>query len=241
MYLMRLDDASEYMNTENWERMENVLMRYGICPIFGIIPKCKDSAFCRDYPENRDVWDVFHRWIDNGWTPALHGYEHVYCSKNGGLNPYVENSEFAGLPYEEQKAKISDGYNILKSHDIKPDIFFAPSHTFDKNTLCALKDNTDIRIISDTIATDIYFEDDFYYIPMISSNTRNIPASLTTFCYHPNTMTDASFDNLEKFLEENKDKFLKFDKSLLKKRKLSVKDKAIRKAYFTVRRFRDIK
>lgn len=241
MYLMRLDDAAEYMNIDNWERMERILSRYGICPVFGIIPKCKDLAFCRDYEKNDKVWDIFHRWIDMGWTPALHGYEHIYCTKDCGINPYADGSEFAGLSYEEQKVKIVDGYRILKDHSIEPDIFFAPSHTFDENTLRALKENTDIRIISDTIATDIYFEKDFYYIPMISSGARDISVPFTTFCYHPNTMTDASFESLEKFLANNKDKFVKFDKSLLKERKLSLKDKAIRKAYFTVRRFRDIK
>lgn len=241
MYLMRLDDAAEYMNIENWNRMEKLLSRYGVCPVFGIIPNCKDKGFCKKFEKNEAVWDVFRRWIDRGWTPALHGYEHVYCTKNMGINPYVANSEFAGLPYEEQEEKIVKGYGILKSHSIVPDIFFAPSHTFDENTLRALKENTDIRIISDTIATDIYFEDDFYYIPMISSNTRSIPAECTTFCYHPNTMTDASFEALEKFLESNKDKFIKFDKGLLKKRKLSFKDKMIRKAYFAIRRFRHIK
>ena len=241
MYLLRLDDAAEYMNIENWERMEKLLSAYAICPVFGIIPACRDKGFCRLYEKNDGAWQIFERWINKGWTPALHGYEHIYCTGDGGINPYTDGSEFAGLPYDEQKEKIRNGYEILLSHGIKPQIFFAPSHTFDKNTLRALKENTDIRIISDTIATDIYFEDDFYFLPIISSNTRSIPAEFTTFCYHPNTMNDAAFENLEEFLKSNSDKFIKFDISLLKKRKLSLKDKALRKAYFTVRRFRDIK
>ena len=241
MYLLRLDDAAEYMNIENWERMEKLLSAYGICPVFGIIPACRDKGFCRLYEKNDGAWQIFERWINKGWTPALHGYEHIYCTRDGGINPYTDGSEFAGLPYDEQKEKVRNGYEILLSHGIKPQIFFAPSHTFDKNTLRALKENTDIRIISDTIATDIYFEDDFYFLPMISSNTRSIPAEFTTFCYHPNTMNDAAFEKLEEFLKSNSDKFIKFDISLLKKRKLSLKDKALRKAYFTVRRFRDIK
>lgn len=241
MYLLRLDDAAEYMNTENWSRMEKLLTKYGVRPIFGIIPNCKDKMFCQQYEKNEKVWDTFDKWIEMGWTPALHGYEHVYCTEDAGVNPYAKCSEFAGLPYDEQKDKIEKGYAILKSHNIEPKIFFAPSHTFDENTLLALKDSTDIRIISDTIATDIYFENDFYYLPMISSNVRPVSAELTTFCYHPNTMTDAAFETLESFLKEHKDKFIPFSESLLKKRELSLKDKSIRKAYFTVRRFRKIK
>lgn len=241
MYLFRLDDAAEYMNKENWERMEKLLSKYDICPIFGIIPDCRDKNFCSRYEKDENAWNVFEKWIEMGWVPALHGYEHVYCTDDAGINPYVHGSEFAGLPYEEQRKKIEKGYAVLKSHGIIPEIFFAPSHTFDRNTLRALKENTDIRVISDTIAADVYFENDFYFLPMISSNARPVSAALTTFCYHPNTMTDVAFESLENFLRNNKDRFIRYDKSLLKKRKLSFKDKLIRKAYFTVRRFRKIK
>ena len=30
---MRLDDASEYMDVEKWQRMENLLDKYGIKPM----------------------------------------------------------------------------------------------------------------------------------------------------------------------------------------------------------------
>jgi len=55
-----------------------------------------------------------------------------------------------------QKQKIRDGYAILKEYGLTPKYFFAPSHTFDENTLVALKECSDIRIISDTIATKPY-------------------------------------------------------------------------------------
>lgn len=32
-YIMRLDDASEYMDVEKWQRMENLLDKYGIKPM----------------------------------------------------------------------------------------------------------------------------------------------------------------------------------------------------------------
>ena len=38
-YLLRLDDASNFMDVEKWLRMERLLDQYGIKPIFGIIPK----------------------------------------------------------------------------------------------------------------------------------------------------------------------------------------------------------
>jgi hypothetical protein len=37
-YILRLDDASDYMDLEKWTRVESLVDKYGIKPIFGIIP-----------------------------------------------------------------------------------------------------------------------------------------------------------------------------------------------------------
>ena len=42
-YIMRLDDASEYMDVEKWQRMEDLLDKYHIKPIVGVIPDNQDS------------------------------------------------------------------------------------------------------------------------------------------------------------------------------------------------------
>lgn len=76
---------------------------------------------------------------------------------------------------------IQHGVDVLKGHDIKPKVFFAPSHIFDENTLVALKEESDIRIISDTIANDVYFENDFYFIPKQSGRVRKLPFKVCTF------------------------------------------------------------
>ena len=81
-----------------------------------------------------------------------------------GLNPVWNRSEFAGVPLDQQKEKISLGISIFRSNGIEPQFFFAPAHTYDKNTLLALKSESNIRIISDTIAIKPYFEDGFVYI-----------------------------------------------------------------------------
>ena len=41
-YIMRLDDACQKMNLENWDRMERLLTKYDIKPLVGVIPNCKD-------------------------------------------------------------------------------------------------------------------------------------------------------------------------------------------------------
>ena len=231
-YIMRLDDASDYMDLEKWMRMERLLDKYQIKPIFGIIPKNGDESLVSKYQQNPEFWSLMHSWIDKGWIPAMHGYEHRYVTEDGGINPVNKRSEFAGLPYEEQAEKIRKGYQILDQHGIKPDIFFAPSHTFDENTLKAIKSETPIRIISDTVAWDVYKDGDFWFIPQQSGSVRKLPFKTVTFCYHPNTMNDNAFKDLESFLIENKTAFASVVKT--KDRPLGVTDRMLQQIYLAM-------
>ena len=234
-YLLRLDDASEYMDVERWLRMEQLLDIYKIKPIFGIIPRNEDEMLVSEYAQNPDFWKLMHVWIEKGWTPAMHGYEHRYVTTDGGINPVNMRSEFAGLSYEEQAQKIRKGYQILVANNIKPDIFFAPSHTFDTLTLKALYDETPIRRISDTIANDIYKEGDFWFIPQQSGVVRVLPFKTVTFCYHPNTMKDEAFLKLENFLQLYGKHFVQVDQLDFGERKRGLLDHILRKIYFGIR------
>lgn len=122
MYLLRLDDASEYMNIEKWKRMERLLEKYGIKPIFGIIPKNEDPDLTI-YNRVGDFWNLAKVWINLGWIPALHGYLHVFETDFGGLNPINNKSEFAGVEFEKQAEKIRLGIKILFDNEIVPEIF----------------------------------------------------------------------------------------------------------------------
>ena len=231
MYIMRLDDASEFMDTEKWRKMEMLLDEYSIKPIFGIIPHNEDKDLL-DYRFVDDFWEWMRDWVSKGWTPALHGYTHVFETNEGGLNPVNRRSEFAGVPLDRQRQKVRDGYEILKTQGIEAQIFFAPAHTFDENTLKALAQETPIRIISDTVANDIYFEKGFYFIPQQSGHVRKLPFKTVTFCYHPNIMTDAHFEELERFLKENAARFVNVPQLNLKSRKKNILDKVLSWLYF---------
>lgn len=233
---MRLDDASDYMDVSKWERMEELLDAYHIKPLVGIIPDNQDPSLVPVYKRNPTFWDMVVRWQNKGWEMALHGCYHKYITEEGGLNPINRRSEFAGVPLDGQCKMIRHGINILKKHQIYPKIFFAPSHTFDKNTLLALKEESDIRIISDTIANNVYYQDGFYFIPQQSGHVRKLPFKVTTFCYHPNMMDESSFSLLDKFLKENSNTFTKAEDISLSKRHLSIYDKFLRKLYFAKRR-----
>lgn len=235
MYLLRLDDACEYMDVDRWSKIENILDKHEIKPIVGIIPCCEDPLFIETYSRYRLFWEKAREWQSKGWTIALHGYNHVYSTKSGGINPVNKKSEFAGVPFEEQKLKVLKGFEHLKSKKLIPTVFFAPSHTFDKNTLIALKQNTDIRVISDTIANNIYFKDDFFFIPQQSGKVRSLKFRTTTFCLHPNFMNEVAFTELDEFIAKNKVKFIRFDEIKFNKRPLTMYDYLLRKIYFLKR------
>lgn len=231
-YLLRLDDASDFMDVEKWLRMEELLAQYDVKPIFGIIPKNADVSLVSKYERNPGFWGLIQSWIGKGWTPAMHGYEHCYVTENGGINPVNKRSEFAGLPYAEQREKLEKGYAILKGHGVEPKIFFAPSHTFDEDTLKALEDATPIRVISDTIANDIYKKGAFWFIPQQSGRVRKLPFKTVTFCYHPNAMNDVAFNALKVFLNKNHSCFSSYLQLQFKEREINRFDLMLRKIYF---------
>ncbi len=229
-FIMRLDDACEKRDIIKWSRMEMLLDKYGIKPLVGIIPNCEDPMMS-EYPKDNGFWELVNGWINKGWRIALHGYNHVYTTEDGGINPVNKRSEFAGLSILEQREKIRNGVKILRDHHIEPLVFFAPSHTFDDNTLRALQEESSIRIISDTPTNKPYCYNGFTFVPQQSGTVRNLPFSVVTFCYHPNMMDDSTFDRLESFFEIYSGRFIEFPVEETK-RKMSLLDCAIRRAYF---------
>lgn len=238
-YLIRLDDACPTMDTARWQRMESILDKYGVRPMVGIIPA---NADLKQMIDKEDVlfWKKAFAWQNKGWAIALHGYDHCYISSDAGINPLWNRSEFAGISLQQQKQKISDGVTILKSHGLNPKYFFAPSHTFDANTLLALRECSDIRIISDTIATRPYRNGEFVFIPQIGGHCVNMPLpGVYTFCFHPNTMKDADFDILESFIKIHDSEFCGFDELDLNRVKgKCLIDKFISWLYFANRKLK---
>ena len=210
-YLIRLDDACPTMDSRKWQRMEDILDHYGIQPLVGIIPANADPEIMID-PEDVGFWEKVHRWQEKGWAFALHGYDHVYVTKSGGLNPVHHHSEFAGLTYEQQCEKIEKGLMVLKKHSIEPDYFFAPSHTFDENTLKALQNKTNIRKISDMIALRPYtIKNGMLVVPCQLGRFRHMPIpGYWSACYHPNEMNDNHFEALESFLKRHSEDFVSY-------------------------------
>lgn len=200
--MIRLDDACSTMDHAKWLRMENLLDKYNIKPMVAVIPDNKDPAFNHEPIDDDSFWNRVKAWQNKGWEIAQHGYTHEYVSKNSGAfsngNQY---SEFAGLLYTVQKAKIKKGYEILQNKGIKVKSWIAPAHTFDYDTVRALKEETDINIISDTLALFPYKHQGFVWIPVQIANFINVPFGYWTVCIHPNEFNDKDFEKLEKAIQ----------------------------------------
>ncbi len=232
MYLLRFDDASEYMDTDKWNMVEQILDKYRIKPLVGVIPNNQDPSLVK-YKKDKFFWDKVKIWENKGWKIAMHGYNHVY-----NTTTRTSKSEFVDINIEIQKEKIRKGLEIFNNNKIDPEVFFAPSHTFDHNTLKALKEESKIRIISDTVAFDVYKKDDFYYVPQQIAYIRSVPFMVATFCYHPNTMDEAEFDRFEKQISKYKKKIVAFDSIILKDRKLNIADWLLAKSVFWLRKIK---
>lgn len=229
-YFLRLDDACERRNIYNWNRIEKLLDKHNIKPLVGVIPYCKDSNFM-EYNYDDSFWERVKKWMRKDWEIALHGFDHVCITESGGVNPVNYRSEFAAVPLELQKEKIRLGLDIFKSHDIYPKVFFAPSHTFDENTITALLECSDIRFVSDTIAYSSYNYRGITFIPQQSGKVRFLPFNIVTFCYHPNTMVESDFKLLDSFLSKYNSFFCKFE-LVETTRQLNVFDNLLKKLYF---------
>lgn len=235
-YIIRLDDACPNMNHERWNKVEELLDKYNIKPIIGIIPESKDQLFAWETDEK--FWEVTaKRYKDKNWIIAQHGCHHLYHVTNKG-----ENSEFIGLSYDEQIKLIKKGYDILRSRGIKPRCFFAPAHSFDNLTVEACKNLGYFEFISDGYSLYPYKHDGVLFYPNLFDTAYKIlPFGVYTFVLHPNFTTDESLERLEKFIIKNRKYFRDFDEidsSVNKNRSRTFLDKVIEKSINNIRKLR---
>lgn len=235
-YLVRLDDACPQMSHKNWTRIEDILDRHKVLPLVGVIPNNEDLDTTPDIPDP-SFWQKVKIWEEKGWKIALHGHNHVCSSVTGGINPVHNRSEFAGLSIESQERKFFEGYEVFKKHNIFPSVFFAPSHTYDINTILALKSKTPIRIVSDTFALKPYKQYGMIFIPQQMGRFRKILISgYWTFCFHPNNMLEKDFYDFEIFIKKNRNNFIAFkDIPLNGLYEKTLLDRCLNRLYFLIR------
>ena len=201
-YIIRLDDASAFMNYSRWEPFYELFDKYSIRPIIAVIPFNKDPKMTKG-PCDDNFWDRVREWQAKDYRIGLHGYEHLYSTHKGGILGFRYASEFAGVPLEKQKAMLAAGSRKFEEEGIRSDIFVAPSHSFDKNTLKAIKAVTGIRYISDGCFLNPVIINGLKWIPQQLWGPRKKSKGVWTICFHPETSDSSIVTQLSLFLNEH--------------------------------------
>ena len=208
-YIIRLDDIHPQMDWGRFNRMKAILDRFNVKPIIAVIPNNQDSELMKD-SANPDFWSIVQSLHQQGWTIAMHGYEHNYVTHHGGIMNLHKRSEFAGLPYEVQLEKIQKGKKIFEQYNLPTKAFIAPAHSFDEVTCKALKEEG-FATISDGIAAFPFYREGLVWVPQIAWRPRTFLRGVVTFCFHTDSYSDARFLEIESFIEKNHNQMVSFD------------------------------
>lgn len=167
---VRLDDITPDMDWDSFEAFEALCDRFGVCPLLGVVPQNRDPKLSVG-EVREDFWEKVRALQKKGWCVAMHGCHHQYRTNLGGLFPLNRQSEFAGLPEEEQRASLQEGLRILDFHGIHPEIFMAPGHTFDRTTLKVLKE-LGFRYVTDGYGKRPYVRKGLTFLPISFLRSR---------------------------------------------------------------------
>ena len=205
---IRLDDITPDMDWDKFLTFKNLLDEYDIKPLIGVVPQNLDKMLSLN-PPREDFWDYVKDLQKQGWIIAMHGCNHVYDSKQGGMFPLNDFSEFAGHAYEKQCKKIKQGKAVLEQKGIVTDFFMTPAHTYDANTLKALRENG-FKNITDGFGLMPYQWEGltFYPISFRMSDSLKKENGYTTMVVHTNTIE--TMDYYKKLLEEHREKFISY-------------------------------
>lgn len=206
----RIDDVTEDMDWDRFERVMEILLSGGAYPLLGIVP-CNQDENLKKGNRREDFWDYIRELKKKGCMLALHGCYHQYTTKKGGLFPLNQYSEFAGLTKQEQSRMIEEGKEALLERGIETDIFMAPAHSYDTNTLSALKQQG-FRYITDGFGKRPYLQNGMHFLPICfqTSKAWKQKKGMTTIVLHTNTMEDGQIEELKKRITENQEKVCAF-------------------------------
>jgi len=194
-YLIRFDDICPEMNWAVWEKIESILDKNNVRPVLAVVPDNQDPHLKVNNPR-QDFWDRVRAWQAKGWTIGLHGFQHLYVTNDPGLVGLNARSEFAGLSHEVQREKINKALEIFRSQKIRPEVWIAPGHSFDKTTVNVLLENG-IKTISDGYFFRPVLHLGATWVPQQLWRFRKTKSGVWTVCYHHNNWSDAQLVDLE--------------------------------------------
>ena len=235
-YLIRFDDINSRIDWDRFLKIKKKLEKYQIKSILGVVPNCLDENLFSSKPLDK-YYDYLRECKKYGDKIAQHGFTHIYDSKKSGFFGRSKCSEFAGHKIEEQLRRLKIGKSILEDEQLWDPIFMAPSHSFDSNTLLALK-KIGFETVLDGISLLPYKKYSLNFIPQIVS--KPLPAffpGISQLCIHINTISDKELNLLIDFVEKNNKKFVCLDEISLNDNLLNIFDKGSIFILFKIYRF----
>ncbi len=211
---IRMDDITPDMDWTKFLRFKELCDLYQVKPLIGVVPDNQDENLHINSskiipPET--FWNYIKGLENEGWCIAQHGTTHIYTTKKMGCFPLNRLSEFAGIGYENQLAALKRGRDILLSNGICTRMFMAPAHSFDNNTIKALR-KLGFDKMTDGFGQSPYLWRGmtFYPISYQQSSCLKKNSGYTTFVVHSNTMNENDFEHYEKLFDKYKDRLISY-------------------------------
>jgi predicted deacetylase len=206
-YLIRFDDICPTMNWKVFYKFKSLLEEKNIKSILAVIPMNRDKKF--NFNENKEFFKTLRKFKKYGDTIGQHGYTHEYLTKDPGILNINSASEFSGLTYEQQYKRLEQGKNVLINENIWDNIFIAPSHSYDDNTIKAAYE-LGFRIFSDGYGLYPYKYKNMIFVPQFNLLNFLINQFLNgfiTICVHVNTINEKKIEKMLDFIEKNHSDF----------------------------------
>lgn len=218
---VRLDDITPDMDWERFFKFKALLDQYQVKPLIGVVPdnrdenliKIKQDKVEREIPE--DFWAYVRQLHSEGWVIAMHGYQHIYSTKKGGIFPLNNFSEFAGIPFEKQKEMLAAGKKLLAQKNINVDMFMAPAHSYDRATLKALKE-TGFQALTDGFGDTPYRWKGLTFYPIsfqLSSAFKKV-TGFSTMVIHTDTVSDEDLERYRSYFEKTDAEWISYEEYL---------------------------
>lgn len=207
-YIIRFDDIAPGMAWSKFLPLKQFMEHLGIRCLLGVVPACQDYALAIE-PARDDFFDLVRAWKQHGDTIVQHGTYHLYETTHGGVLGINSRSEFAGLPYQAQLDKLRFGKDILVGEGVWEPYFMPPSHSFDLNTIKALKALGFIAI-TDGVGFFPYLMAGMKLVPQLLGRPFAFPFGVITICVHVNAIGDEELERLRQFMASRPERFVSF-------------------------------
>ena len=212
-YLIRIDDIHPKMNYQNFLLLEKLFDKYDIKPTIAVIPENKDQSICsRNSKSIKNFWKKIHLLYSKGWNVSAHGLNHTLSNvpENLSIIKHAVKSEFINKKLKQQIQIIKSSLDIFNKNNIKITSYTFPAHSFNFDSLSALKKNN-INIVYDGLFFRPVIIKNILFVPQQLWRPRLVPFGTWTICLHPNNLKKSDIENLSKFISKNYKNFITFN------------------------------